>query len=75
MEGAFVQYYEGLFTSSDIGDMRECLRAVKKKVSPEMNANLLKEFNMAEVSAAMHQMPLLKAPGPYCFFADFFQKN
>jgi hypothetical protein len=42
-----VHYYESLFTSSNTGDMAECLCAVNRKVSPTMNEDLLKDFTMA----------------------------
>lgn len=73
--GAFVHYYQQLFTSSAMGDMTGCLRAVKKKESPEMNATLLREFTIAKVSLVLHQIPPLKALGLDGFSADFYQKN
>lgn len=53
----------------------ECLSTVSTKVSPEMNALLLKPFLPEEIDHALAQMSLLKAPGLDGFGVSFFQKH
>lgn len=73
--GAFVHYFSTLFTSEIVGDLAACLRPVEKKVTPEMNFNLLREFTKEVVAMALQQMSPLKAPGPDGFSASFYQQN
>lgn len=45
------------------------------KVSAEMNESLTKPFSDKEVGDTLFQIGPLKAPGPDCFPARFFQRN
>ncbi len=56
-------------------DMETCLSAMDQTVTGRMNQQLLAEFTVEEIEAAMHQMPPMKAPGPDGFSACFYQAN
>lgn len=60
---AFVNYFSNLFTSDSTDNMEDCLRAVKRQVTTEMNTQLLKKFTIEEIGEALNQMPPLKVPG------------
>jgi hypothetical protein len=47
--------------------MEYCLESVSRKVTPEMNSSLLKEFTTDEIVNALGQMKLLKGPSPEKF--------
>ncbi|XP_059451003.1 uncharacterized protein LOC132181787 [Corylus avellana] len=72
---AFVDYFRDLFTSGRPDCMEECLGALDRRITDDMNKRLLRPFTEEEVSTALHQMAPMKAPGPDGFNACFFQKN
>ena len=55
--------------------MDSCLENVEKRVTMEMNAELLQPFTEMEVGTAIHQMAPMKALGLDGFDAYFFQQN
>jgi hypothetical protein len=55
--------------------MEDCLDAVGKKVTDEMNSKLLVEPTVEEITTAMQGMSPLKAPGSNGFSACFYQAN
>lgn len=59
----FMEYYTGLFSSSQPVEFEELIQAVQLKVSTGMNADLAHEFHEGEVRKALKQMYPLKAPG------------
>uniref|UniRef100_A0A803PV25 Reverse transcriptase domain-containing protein n=1 Tax=Cannabis sativa TaxID=3483 RepID=A0A803PV25_CANSA len=69
-------YYEKLFTSSDINEsvLNEVLSVVQPKVSSVMNNDLLAEFGEEEVIRAVKEMNPTKAPGADGLPALFYQK-
>ena len=75
VKNAFINYFDGLFTSGHAGDISLCLQPMEQRVSNEMNVELLKPFVGEEVYWALQQMDLLKAPGSDGFSAWFFHKN
>ena len=60
----FVEYYTRLFTQSNFHDLDRVLEGVKRVVIADMNAELVRSYNMEEVDIAIKQMAPLKAPGP-----------
>ncbi|KAA3461511.1 reverse transcriptase [Gossypium australe] len=56
-------YFEDLFTASEIGMDEHLFSMVKSKVTDSMNESLLKPFTEEDVWDAVKSMPPLKAPG------------
>lgn len=75
IEKAFADYYKDLFSTGMSLEIDACTRALKKKVTWEMNTKLVAEFTVEEISTALNQMPPLKAPGPDGFSAFFYKHN
>jgi len=72
IEAAFIGYFSKLFMAGKDMDIEDCLAAIDRKVTLEMNQTLMAEFTVEEISSAMNQMPPLKAPGPDGFSACFY---
>lgn len=73
MEDIAVDYYNNLFTSSNLEEFTELLIVVQLKVSTAMNERLLRLFMENEVRLALKKMYPLKAPGPDSMPPLFFQ--
>ncbi|KAK9995768.1 hypothetical protein SO802_020454 [Lithocarpus litseifolius] len=73
IERVFVDYYSELFTSSNPSNFEDIVNAIQPKVSEDMNASLIKEFQAGEVYRALKQMYPLKAPSPDGMPPLFFQ--
>lgn len=58
-----MNYYSDLFTTGQLDHMEECLDAIERRISAEMNVRLLIPFTAVEVELALHQMAPLKALG------------
>jgi exonuclease III len=71
----FTDFYQKLFTTEGTLGAEDCLGVLEQRVSPTMNEELLKEFTMEEVDAALSQMHPLKSPGPDGFSACFYQRS
>ena len=75
VEEIVINYYSNLFSSSNPSQFTELIEAVEPKVSQDMNNMLTRDFQGAEVKAALNQMYPLKAPGldgmPPVFFQHF----
>ncbi len=54
IEAAFVGYFTELFTAGKEMDMDDCLAAIDRKVTLEINQTLLAEFTVEEISSAIH---------------------
>ena len=64
---AFANYFVGLFTFENAGNMMPCLEPISCQVIKDMNKSLLQPFTaeeVREVRLALYQMTPLKAPGP-----------
>lgn len=55
--------------------MEDCLFALPKRVTEDMNNQLLEDFTVEEIRKALNQMQPLKAPWPDGFAACFYQEN
>lgn len=67
----FSKFYLDLFTSSLPHRIEECLQAVPKRVSEEMNQSIFAPYTDQEVIDALFQ---INALGPDGFLAHFFSK-
>lgn len=57
-------YYQKLFTSTDLDPPSIVLEHVPQVITEEMNQTLTYEFREEEVIVALKQMAPMKAPGP-----------
>ena len=64
MECIILTYFKEIYSSNFPVDFRTSLGAVDRKVSNEMNEDLLMEFRAEEVWRALKQMHPTKSPGP-----------
>ena len=64
VSGIFVEFYTRLFTQSQLHDLDRVLEGVKRVVTVDMNAELVKPYTMEEIVTAIKQMVPLKALGP-----------
>lgn len=71
---AFVQFYQALYTTEGSIGAEDCLEGLEARVTPEMNAWMLRPFVVADVETALSQMHPLKSPGPDGFATCFYQK-
>jgi hypothetical protein len=53
----------------------DLIQLFEPKILGETNGDLYREFLVEEISDALFQIGLIKAPGPDGFLAWFFQKN
>lgn len=58
-----MEFYSNLFTRQEVLDPGPILAHVTERVTPEMNALLLKPFTAEEVRHAVFSMGANKAPG------------
>jgi hypothetical protein len=75
IEGAFVDYFQNLFTSSNPSNYEEYIAGLEGRVTSSMNNMLMAELSSLEVKSALDQMDPMKAPGPDGFTAEFYQQN
>ncbi|KAH1047790.1 hypothetical protein J1N35_038574 [Gossypium stocksii] len=69
-----VKYFDNLFSGSDAGDDERLLGMVEKRISSNMNKELLKQFTEEDIGAAVKDTAPLKAPSNDDFSEVFFQK-
>ena len=60
-----VDFYQELFTSSNLNSFDEILERIPQVVTEEMNLELMQEFMTMEVEVALKQMAPLKSLGPH----------
>lgn len=79
LEAHILAIYEELYTRDeqveDNADARQdCFQSLKRTVTDEHNAELLRPFTMDEVSTAMKQLPAGKLPGVDTIPIEFYQE-
>ena len=55
--------------------MEDYLASLESRVTPSMNDDLMQEFTMEDVDAALSQMNPLKSVGPDGFSGCFYQRS
>lgn len=68
-------YFQEVFTKDPTLSPAEVLDCIQPKVMEVMNENLCAPFSEMEISDALFQIGLLKAPGTDGFPARFYQRN
>lgn len=58
-----MEFYTRLFTQSNPHELDRVLEGVKRVVTADINAELVKPYTMEEIDIAIKQMAPLKAPG------------
>lgn len=74
IEIIMLDYYTSIFQSDMPSTFEVVKEALEPKVTPEMNAALLREFHPDEVRNALQQMHLLKSPRPDGMPPVFYKK-
>lgn len=74
MESLILSYFQDLFYTSTQHGTKSALDAVDVKVTPVMNAELLKPYSIEEVRDALFQMYPMKALGLDGLYPLFFKK-
>ena len=75
IEKIILDYFSSIFSSNQPSNFEASLKAMDKRVTPEMNNELLKEFKVEEVWRAFKQMHPTKSPGPNGMSPIFYQKH
>ena len=70
----FIEYYNSLFNTANPCQVEQVVDCIPQVVSAEMNNLLITEFTPDEVTTALKQMGLLKAPGPDGLPPLFYQR-
>lgn len=73
-EGIILNYFESIFSSDHLESFAESVGAVEKRISVDMNKELLKEFRSEEVWTTLNQMHPTKSPCPDGLSPIFYQK-
>ena len=69
-----VDFYQGLFTSSNPTSFDKILEQIPHAITEDMNSELMGEFTAQEVEVALKQMAPLKSPGPNNMPSIFLSK-
>ena len=75
VEKVAVDYFEGLFNSTNPTEFDSFLNEIRPTISPQMNQMLLRLATEEEVRQALFMMHPEKAPGPDGMIALFFQHS
>ncbi|XP_072088190.1 uncharacterized protein [Arachis hypogaea] len=68
-------HFSNLFSSTKRLNWEDCINKIPRKVTEEMNQNLLQEVTEKEVKDAVFSMGGLKAPGPDGLNGLFYQEH
>lgn len=74
VENSATQYFQDIFSSSEVSDLETSLANVPRLVSPEMNELLTKELSPSKVKAAVFAIHPGKATCPDGMTTFFYQK-
>lgn len=74
IENVASEYFQGIFTTLEPGDFEEALRYVTAKVTPSMNAALVRPPSDTEIMKAVEEINPDKAPGPDGMTSLFYQR-
>jgi hypothetical protein len=75
MEALALQFFQDLYTADQSVDSHDLIQLFDPKNLGETNGDLCREYSDENISDALFQIGLIKAPGPDGFPARFFQKN
>ena len=64
MVDTMLEFYQGLFTTTNLTSFDDILEQIPHVVTEEMNSDLMGDFTTQEVEVALKQMAPLKSPGP-----------
>lgn len=73
MVSAFVDYFEGLFSTFNPHNLGVVLQLMNHRLTDEMNAELVRDFTSQEVKHVVDHMPIGKSPGPDRLGATFYK--
>ena len=73
VSGIFVEFYTRLFTQSQPHDLDRVLEGVRRVVTVDTNAKLVKPYTMEEIDTTIKQMAPLKAPSLNGMLPLFYQ--
>ncbi|KAL1221232.1 hypothetical protein V5N11_022216 [Cardamine amara subsp. amara] len=70
-----VEYFRGLFSSSQPVDMENLFEDFSPRVSDELNVELTKPVSMSEIKAAVFEIKGRSGPGADGFTGNFYQQH
>ncbi|RYQ80302.1 hypothetical protein Ahy_Scaffold1g106806 [Arachis hypogaea] len=69
------EHFTKLFTSSVKSDFRDCINRISKRVTQDMNEQLIEKISEKEIEEALFSMGSLKVPGPDNLNGLFYQSH
>lgn len=75
MNRVFTQYFQSLFSTSNLAGIKESIAEVNPRVTASMNVQLQQDFIVEGVEVALNQMHPLKSSSPDGFAACFYKQH